>query len=152
MAPFIASSSRLLAVVQTYRYARGTFHYVRSQIQDEVASSHCLGRLPPWSSGLIERHLLAAQPNLGDITLGIIWTILIGFVVGLLAKMLTPGRDPAGFFITAAIGIAGSLLATFGGQALGLYRAGEPAGFVGSLIGAIILLAIYHLVRRSSTT
>jgi uncharacterized membrane protein YeaQ/YmgE (transglycosylase-associated protein family) len=84
--------------------------------------------------------------------MGIIWTILIGFVVGLLAKMLTPGRDPAGFFITAAIGIAGSLLATFGGQALGLYRAGEPAGFVGSLIGAIILLVIYHLIRRNSTT
>ena len=83
--------------------------------------------------------------------MGIIWTILIGFVVGLLAKMLTPGRDPAGFFITAAIGIAGSLVATFGGQALGLYNAGEPAGFVGSLIGAIILLVIYHLVRRNST-
>jgi uncharacterized membrane protein YeaQ/YmgE (transglycosylase-associated protein family) len=81
----------------------------------------------------------------------IVWTILIGFVVGLLAKMLMPGSDPAGFFITAAIGIAGSLLATFGGQALGLYRAGEPAGFIGSLIGAIILLAIYHLVRRNST-
>ena len=84
--------------------------------------------------------------------MGIIWTILIGFVVGLLAKMLTPGRDPSGFFITAAIGIAGSLLATFGGQALGLYHAGEPAGFVGSLIGAIILLVIYHLIRRSPTT
>jgi uncharacterized membrane protein YeaQ/YmgE (transglycosylase-associated protein family) len=83
--------------------------------------------------------------------MGIIWTIVIGFVVGLLAKMLTPGRDPAGFFITAAIGIAGSLLATFGGQALGLYRAGEPAGFIGSLVGAIILLVIYHLVRRSPT-
>ena len=82
----------------------------------------------------------------------IIWMILIGFVVGLLAKMLTPGRDPSGFFITAAIGIAGSLLATFGGQALGLYHAGEPAGFVGSLIGAIILLVIYHLIRRSPTT
>ena len=82
--------------------------------------------------------------------MSIIWTILIGFVVGLLAKILTPGRDPAGFFITAAIGIAGSLLATFGGQAMGLYRAGEPAGFIGSLIGAIILLAIYHLVRRKS--
>jgi uncharacterized membrane protein YeaQ/YmgE (transglycosylase-associated protein family) len=82
--------------------------------------------------------------------MGIIWTILIGFVVGLVAKMLTPGRDPAGFFITAAIGIAGSLLATFGGQALGLYSAGEPAGFVGSLIGAIILLVVYHLIRRKS--
>ena len=83
--------------------------------------------------------------------MGIIWTILVGFVVGLLAKMITPGRDPAGFFITAAIGIAGSLLATYGGQALGLYRAGEAAGFVGSLVGAIILLVIYHFVRRNPT-
>ena len=84
--------------------------------------------------------------------MSIVWTILIGFVVGLLAKMLTPGRDPSGFFITAVIGIAGSLLATFGGQALGLYHAGEPAGFIGSLVGAIILLVIYHLVRRNSPT
>ena len=82
--------------------------------------------------------------------MSIVWIILIGFVVGLLAKMLTPGRDASGFFITAAIGIAGSLLATFGGQALGLYHAGEPAGFIGSLVGAVILLAIYHLVRRNS--
>jgi uncharacterized membrane protein YeaQ/YmgE (transglycosylase-associated protein family) len=84
--------------------------------------------------------------------LHIIWTILIGFVVGLLAKMLMPGRDPSGFFITAAIGIAGSLLATYGGQALGLYRADEAAGFLGSLVGAIILLVIYHLFRRKSGT
>ena len=81
----------------------------------------------------------------------IIWIILIGFVIGLLAKMLTPGRDPSGFIITVAIGIAGSLLATYGGQALGLYRVGEPAGFIGSLVGAIILLAIYHLVRRNTS-
>jgi len=84
--------------------------------------------------------------------MSIIWTILIGFVVGLVAKMLTPGRDPSGFFITSALGIAGSLLATFGGQALGLYTVGEPAGFIGSLVGAIILLVIYHLVRRNSAT
>ena len=82
----------------------------------------------------------------------IVWMILIGFVVGLLAKMLTPGRDPSGFFITAAIGIAGSLLATYGGQALGLYNPGEPAGFIGSVVGAIVLLVIYHLVRRNSAT
>ena len=82
--------------------------------------------------------------------MGIIWTILIGFVVGLLAKMLTPGKDPSGFFITAAIGIAGSLLATYGGQALGLYSAGEPAGFVGSLVGAVILLVLYHFIVRKS--
>ena len=81
--------------------------------------------------------------------MGIIWTILIGFIVGLVAKMLTPGRDPTGFFIPAAIGIAGSLLATYGGQAMGFYQAGEPAGFIGSLIGAIILLVIYHMIRRN---
>ena len=81
--------------------------------------------------------------------MSIIWTILIGFIVGLVAKMLTPGRDPAGFFITAAIGIAGSLLTTYGGQAMGFYQAGEPAGFIGSLIGAIILLVIYHMIRRN---
>ncbi len=81
--------------------------------------------------------------------MGIIWTILIGFVVGLLAKMLKPGRDPSGFIITVLIGIAGSLLATYGGQALGLYQAGEAAGFIGSLIGAIILLVIYGLVTRN---
>jgi uncharacterized membrane protein YeaQ/YmgE (transglycosylase-associated protein family) len=80
----------------------------------------------------------------------LIWIILIGFVVGLLAKMLTPGRDPSGFFITAVIGIAGSLLATFGGQALGLYSAGEPAGFIGSVVGAVVLLVLYHLIRRNS--
>ena len=82
--------------------------------------------------------------------MGIIWTILIGFVVGMLAKMLTPGKDPSGFFITAIIGIAGSLLATYGGQALGLYAAGEPAGFLGSLVGAIILLVLYHFFVRKS--
>ena len=82
--------------------------------------------------------------------MSIIWTILIGFIVGLLAKMVTPGRDPSGFFITAVIGIAGSLLATYGGQALGLYHAGEPAGFFGSLVGAIILLVIYHIVRNKT--
>ena len=79
--------------------------------------------------------------------MGIVWISLIGFIVGLLAKMITPGRDPSGFFITAVIGIADSLLATYGGQALGLYRVGETAGFFGSLVGAIILLVIYHIIR-----
>ena len=81
--------------------------------------------------------------------MGFVWTILIGFVVGLLAKMLTPGRDPSGFFITVIIGIAGSLFATYGGQALGYYHPGQAAGFIGSLVGAIVLLVIYHLVRRN---
>lgn len=79
--------------------------------------------------------------------MGIIWAIVIGFIVGLLAKMIMPGRDPGGFIITVVIGIVGSLIATYGGQALGLYQAGEGAGFIGSLVGAIILLAIYRAVR-----
>lgn len=81
----------------------------------------------------------------------IIWTILIGFVAGLVAKMLTPGRDPSGFFITAAIGIAGSLAATYIGQALGWYQPGQSAGFFGGVVGAIILLLIYHLVRSKTS-
>lgn len=79
--------------------------------------------------------------------MGIIWTIVIGFVVGLLAKMLMPGRDPGGFIVTVLLGIAGALLATYGGQALGLYNAGEAAGFIGSLVGAIVLLVIYRVIR-----
>ena len=80
----------------------------------------------------------------------ILWTILIGFVIGLVAKMLTPGRDPSGFFITAGIGIAGSFIATYLGQAMNLYPEGHPAGFIGSVIGAIILLVVYHMIRGKS--
>jgi uncharacterized membrane protein YeaQ/YmgE (transglycosylase-associated protein family) len=77
----------------------------------------------------------------------IIWAIIIGFIVGLLAKFLMPGRDPGGFIVTTLLGIVGALVATFLGQALGLYAAGQSAGFIGSVIGAIVVLAIYHMVR-----
>ena len=80
----------------------------------------------------------------------IIWTILIGFVAGVVAKMLTPGRDPGGFFITAAIGIAGSLAATYIGQAFGWYQPGQSAGFIGGVVGAIVLLLIYRLVKSKT--
>ena len=79
----------------------------------------------------------------------ILWIIFIGFVVGLIAKLLTPGRDPSGFFVTAIIGIAGAFLATYGGHALGIYRAGEPVGFIGAVVGAIIVLLIYHRIARN---
>ena len=82
----------------------------------------------------------------------IVWTILIGFVVGLIAKAITPGRDPSGFIITAIIGIVGALLATFAGRALGWYGPGETAGFLAALIGAVIVLVIYHVVRGRSVT
>lgn len=77
-----------------------------------------------------------------------LWTLLIGFVVGVVAKMLTGGRDPQGCLITAAIGIAGSLIAKSLGEALNFYSPGERAGFVGSVIGAILLLLAYQAVRR----
>ncbi len=80
--------------------------------------------------------------------MAILWAIIIGFIVGIVAKFLMPGRDPGGFFITAILGIVGALVATFLGQALGVYAAGESAGFIGAVIGAIIVLAIYHMVRR----
>jgi uncharacterized membrane protein YeaQ/YmgE (transglycosylase-associated protein family) len=78
----------------------------------------------------------------------LIWTILIGFVAGLVAKMLTPGSGPGGFFLTAALGIAGSLAATYLGQFTGLYSAGQSAGFIGAVIGAVVLLLVYHLATR----
>jgi uncharacterized membrane protein YeaQ/YmgE (transglycosylase-associated protein family) len=78
----------------------------------------------------------------------IIGTIIIGFVAGAVAKLLTPGRDPGGFIITTLLGIIGAVVATYLGQAIGWYRADEGAGFIGAVVGAIILLAIYHLFRR----
>ena len=79
----------------------------------------------------------------------IVWTILIGLVVGIVAKLLTPGKGPGGFFLTAALGIAGSIIATYAGRAMGWYGAGQSAGFIGGLVGAIVLLVIYHLITRS---
>lgn len=76
-----------------------------------------------------------------------LWLILTGFAIGIIAKMLTPGRDPRGCLITCGIGIAGSLIATILGEALHLYAPGERAGFIGSVIGAILLLLAYRAVR-----
>ncbi len=76
--------------------------------------------------------------------MGLIVTIIIGFFVGLIAKFLMPGRDPGGFIITILLGIGGALTANFLGRALGLYTTSEAAGFIASVIGAMILLAIYR--------
>ena len=78
--------------------------------------------------------------------MGILWTILIGFIVGLVAKFLMPGRDPSGFIITVLIGIGGSVLASYLGGALGLYQVGESAGFIAAVLGAMLLLFIYRMV------
>jgi uncharacterized membrane protein YeaQ/YmgE (transglycosylase-associated protein family) len=76
----------------------------------------------------------------------ILWMLIIGLVVGALAKLIMPGKDPGGVIITMVIGVVGALIAGFIGRSLGWYREGEPAGFIASIIGAVILLAGYRLI------
>lgn len=82
--------------------------------------------------------------------MGILWTILIGFIVGVVARFVHPGQDAMGFILTTVLGIGGALVATWIGQALGWYAPGQATGFIGATIGAIILLVIYDRVRSSS--
>jgi uncharacterized membrane protein YeaQ/YmgE (transglycosylase-associated protein family) len=79
--------------------------------------------------------------------LEIIWIILIGAVVGALAKFFMPGSDPGGFFITAMLGMVGALVATFLGRFIGLYGPGQGAGFIASIVGAILVLIAYRQLR-----
>ena len=76
----------------------------------------------------------------------ILYTILIGLVVGVVAKLLMPGKDPGGFIITTLIGIAGAILAKFLGQAMGWYAEGDAVGFIASVVGAILLLLLYRVI------
>lgn len=78
-----------------------------------------------------------------------VWVAIIGLVVGALAKLIMPGKDPGGFIITMLLGVAGSFIATFLGRAVGWYQPGQAAGFIMSLIGAIVLLVIYRLFKKS---
>jgi uncharacterized membrane protein YeaQ/YmgE (transglycosylase-associated protein family) len=80
----------------------------------------------------------------------LLWTLLIGLVIGAVAKFLMPGQDPGGIIVTMLIGIAGSFVATYIGQVLGWYQPGQNAGFIMSVLGAILLLGIYHLIRRKT--
>lgn len=77
--------------------------------------------------------------------MGIIWTILIGFIAGLVARAVLPGKQSMGFILTVVLGIVGSLLATYLGQAMGWYTAGAGAGFIASVVGAIVVLVIYGI-------
>ena len=76
----------------------------------------------------------------------ILWTLIIGLVIGALAKLVMPGKDPGGALVTMLIGVAGSMLAHFIGRAAGWYTETQPAGFVASILGAVILLAGYRLI------
>jgi len=84
----------------------------------------------------------------------ILWLIIIGFVAGIIAKFIHPGssNEPSGFILTTALGIAGSFVATYLGQALGWYQAGEGAGLIGAVVGAIIVLFVWGIFARRQST
>ena len=84
--------------------------------------------------------------------MSIIWTIVIGFIVGLLAKLVMPGKDPGGIIVTILLGIAGSFVGTLIGRTLGLYRSGQGAGIIMSILGAVLLLWIYRMVVARRAT
>jgi len=83
--------------------------------------------------------------------MGVIWTIVLGFVIGVVAKLLHPGKDNMGFLMTIALGVGASFLAGIIGEAIGWYKAGEGAGFIASVIAAIVLLAIYARVKNKNS-
>ncbi len=81
--------------------------------------------------------------------MGLIGTIIVGLIVGLVARFLKPGDDSMGWIMTILLGIGGSLLATYGSQAIGFYQAGQAAGFIGAVVGAVVLLVIYGLIKKN---
>lgn len=82
--------------------------------------------------------------------MSILWTIVVGFLAGVVAKLIHPGRENMGFIMTTLLGVGGSLIAGYVGQAVGFYQAGQGAGFIGSVIGALVLLFIYGAVKKKS--
>lgn len=78
----------------------------------------------------------------------LLWMCIIGLIAGALAKWIMPGKDPGGILVTMLLGIAGALVGGFIGRALGFYQAGEGAGLIMSVVGAILLLAVYRMVKR----
>ena len=80
----------------------------------------------------------------------ILWVILIGLIAGALARLIVPGTEPGGFIVSIILGIVGALVATYLGKAIGWYKPGESAGFIGATLGAIVVLVVYHLIRRRS--
>jgi uncharacterized membrane protein YeaQ/YmgE (transglycosylase-associated protein family) len=81
----------------------------------------------------------------------LIWTALIGLVIGAVAKFIMPGKDPGGIIVTSLIGIAGSFIASYAGRAIGWYQEGQSAGFIMSVVGAIVLLGVYHMLKPKTS-
>ena len=92
---------------------------------------------------------IANSPTRNENMLHFIWTIIIGFVAGLIARAVTPGdKGPQGFILTAILGIIGALAATYLGQAIGWYGSGENAGFIGAIVGAVLILLVWGFIDR----
>jgi uncharacterized membrane protein YeaQ/YmgE (transglycosylase-associated protein family) len=83
--------------------------------------------------------------------MSILYTLFIGLIVGFIARAIKPGDDKLGWIMTAVLGVAGSFVATYAGQALGLYSAGSAAGWIASVIGAVVLLIVYGMVQKKSS-
>jgi uncharacterized membrane protein YeaQ/YmgE (transglycosylase-associated protein family) len=105
----------------------------------------------------MQPHHLGGQAqfhSIQEVRMSILWTIIIGFIAGVIAKFITPGdNEPSGFILTTILGIVGAFVATYLGQALGWYRADQGAGLIGAVVGAIIVLVVWGLIagrRRSS--
>jgi uncharacterized membrane protein YeaQ/YmgE (transglycosylase-associated protein family) len=83
--------------------------------------------------------------------LSFLWTIVIGFIAGVIAKLVTPGgeHEPKGFILTTVLGVVGALVATYLGQAIGWYQAGQEAGFIGAIVGAVLILLVWGFIQRS---
>jgi uncharacterized membrane protein YeaQ/YmgE (transglycosylase-associated protein family) len=105
------------------------------------------GRRPPVLGGSFQPVVVGHK----ETHMSFVWMALVGLVVGFIARAVLPGAQSLGLILTAALGIAGSFIAGFAGQALGLYQAGQSAGFIGSIVGAIVLLFIVGKVKGSST-
>lgn len=80
--------------------------------------------------------------------MSIIGTLFIGLIVGLVARFIKPGNDSMGWIMTIVLGICGSIAATYGGQALGIYQVGQAAGFIGAVVGAVVLLLLYGALKK----
>ena len=94
--------------------------------------------------------IILIRDYIGEIEMGIIWTIIIGLIAGVIAKFIMPGssNEPSGFIMTTILGIVGAVVASYLGQALGWYEAGEGAGFIGAVVGAIIILFVWGMIAK----
>jgi uncharacterized membrane protein YeaQ/YmgE (transglycosylase-associated protein family) len=82
--------------------------------------------------------------------LSFLWTVIVGFLAGVIAKLVTPGeKEPKGFILTTVLGVVGALVATYLGQAIGWYQAGQEAGFIGAIVGAVLILLVWGFIQRS---